>query len=146
MENLEVIEEKRKRNLDNYNDWFEAKTKLDFWKKKELEIRNKVLEERSYFTNIVEGLFKTEVENLEIKCTYKLGRKLDKQAVKDSWKLLTPEEKECVEFVPTLKVPQYKKLEEEEERTRNTDDPIIYDLIDMVTVKPAQGSLSIKEK
>ena len=119
--------------MDIYHDYTEAKSKLGFWKKKELEIRNKILKEMECEKD--EGVVKKTVGQLLIKATYKLNRKIEKPILDSIYNELSDEEKEAVKYTPEIVMKNYRKLEEK------GDSP----LLDAVIVTPAQGTIEIKE-
>lgn len=119
--------------MDLYHDYIEAKAKLGFWKKKELEIRNEILEEMASAKD--EGSVSKTVDGLKITASYKMNRSIDKAVLSNIWDSLNQEESECIEYKPTLVLKEFRKLEEVGKSI----------LLDAVVLKPAQGSITIKE-
>lgn len=118
---------------DKYHDWIEAKTKLSYWKTKELEIRDEILEEMSGEKD--EGVVTKTVKTLKIKATFKLGRKINKPILNSIYKKLTDGEKECLKFTPEINLKKYIDLEDEGTSK----------LLDAIEIKPRQGSIEINE-
>jgi len=119
--------------MDIYHDHIEAKAKLGFWKKKELEIRNEILEEMAGEKD--EGAVSKTEGNLKITATFKMNRSIDVAVLDNIYDELTEEEKSAVKFKPEVVIKIFRDLEEKGESA----------LLDAVTLKPGQGSLVIKE-
>ena len=118
---------------DLYHDHIEAKAKLKFWKEKELEIRNEILEEME--CEKLEGTVSKKVGDLKIKATFKLNRKIDDAGLNLIYKDLSDEEKEAIKFKPEVVTKKIKELEEEGSSK----------LLDIIELKPAQGSIEITQ-
>jgi len=115
-----------------YDEHMAAKSKLDFWKKKELELRNEILESMSGEKD--EGVVTLDEKEFQIKATYVMNRVIIKDVFDSVYNKLSDEEKECIKFKPEVVLKNFRKLEDKGESA----------LLDAVTLKPGQGSIKIK--
>lgn len=113
---------------EKYDSWIKAKSKLDFWKKEEANLRVEICEhflaEKPVGTyNFNKGLFK-------IKASKKLSISMDEKALSFIYDDLSYEQQNCIKYEPSLIIKEYKACE--------------HDLLDMAVVsKPAMPTLSI---
>ena len=111
--------------------YIEAKSKLSFYKKLELKLRNEILE--SQFPSACEGTHNAEVDLFQIKGSFSNSMSIDKDALEDNEEFLSDEEKACIVYKPSISVTEYKKLRD--------NDKILID--DIIVIKPKQASLTI---
>lgn len=118
-------------NKVTVKNWVEAKKELDSWKAKELELRNKILQDMNTGKKI-EGVDHQEWGEFKITATYKISKSVDPKALESVWKDMTEAEQSAFVYKPSLVAKNYKEVAES-------------DLVaSAVTIKPAQGSLSMK--
>ncbi len=116
-----------------YEEWMEAYRDLQRAKQNELMLRNAITTVQ--LEEVLEGSKTSRSGNLKIVATAKLNRSVDRAVLDTIWEDLTPEEQECVDFKPSLKLSNYKKIEATGGK-----------LLEAVTVKPGQASLKITEE
>ena len=115
------------------NEWIEAKKKLDEYKKLESELRMSIL--TTVWPNSHEGIFKKEIEGIEIKGTFENSAKIDVAELEQLEESMTEDELDCITYKPSLSMTKYKALADEERET----------LDECISFKPAMPTLSIKE-
>ena len=105
-------------------------------KRIELELRKKIINHFRY-NGSVEGVQHKSFEGVDadIAITLKLSRTLDKDALKTLWVDLTEEQKEAIEYKPSLHVKIYKELVENDDAG---------ELLNMVIEKPALATIKLK--
>ena len=116
-----------------YEEWLAISANLKLMKSAELELRNSICKE--FLIDKLEGAATCYKEGLSITATAKLTRSIDREVLEAIWGDLTDEEKECIDYKPSLKLAKYKTLEH---------DGCL--LMDAITIKPAQASLKITER
>ena len=103
----------------------------------ELKLRNEII--RSYRYDKVEGVQNREFNDgdfeAELKIGLKISRSLDREMIDDDFSTYTEEEQAVIDFKPALKTKEYKALMATGLYNR---------LIQAVTEKPAQASLSVE--
>ena len=89
-------------------EWLAVKTELDVIKKKEIALRKTVVS--SFATETVPGTYHKMVE--DFKFTASIGRnyKVAHDDLTPIWAKLTPEEKACIDYKPSVKVAAFKSL------------------------------------
>lgn len=95
--------------IERYND---AKSKLAQFKKLENQIRLEVIDQ--YFPKAIEGTHNQELTGYEIKATFKMNHKFDAKALEKIVEDLSEEEFACINYKPSLKLAEYKKLSDSE--------------------------------
>lgn len=92
-------------------DFEQAQIALTKAKKTELELRKKVINHFRYGSN-VEGVQHKSIEGLEIDILITLGltRKLDSDALDTIWSDLNQEQRDCINYNPSLDLKAYKEL------------------------------------
>lgn len=115
-----------------YDDFNEAKIKLKFWKDKELELRNEILEELACDKD--EGAVSKIVDGMKVTATYKMNRNIDEAVLDSIKKDLSEDELSCIKYKPSVIMKVYRDLEDAGESK----------LLEAITLKPAQGSVEIK--
>ena len=113
-----------------YQQWLDATNELKSAKDKELELRNLICEE--ILAQKLEGATTVHVPGFKVTATAKLNRSVDREVLEAIWDGLPDEEKECIDYKPSLKLTAYKKIEIGGGK-----------LLEAVTVKPAQATLKI---
>ena len=121
-------------NMNMYEEWLELSMELRRIKGAELKLRKKICEdvleeklEGAKTENVIKGKYK-------LTATAKLNRTVDRSLLEAIWEDLSDTEKECIDYKPSLKLVNYKKVEE-----------LGGKLLDAVTVKPGTPSLKIVE-
>lgn len=121
--------------MNVYEEWLAVSADLKRVKALELKLRNKICSE------MLEEKLEGAVTELKIKgkfkvtATAKLNRSVDRSMLDALWDDLTEDEKECIDWKPSLKLGEYKKVEMSGGK-----------LLDAVTVKPGQATLKIIEE
>ena len=117
-------------------DFEQAQIALIKAKSVEIELRKKIINHFRYGSNL-EGVQHKSIEGLEmdIVVTLKLGRTLDKDALKTIWADLSEEQRDTIEYKPSLDLKAYKQL--------LTNDAA-GELINVVTEKPGLASVTLK--
>ena len=115
-----------------YDDFNEAKVKLSFWKSKEIELRNEILEEMA--SDKDEGITSKVVDGMKITATYKMSRSIDEATLDSIYDYLTEEELDFIKYKPSIVLKEYRKLEEKGESK----------LLEAIVLKPSQGTVTIK--
>ena len=110
-------------------DWIETKRILDESKKKELDLRNQIMQK--YNNRILEGIEKHKEGSYNIKITRKITRSLDEAELNSIFSSLSDEEKAAIKYKPSLVAKEFKLLKGDEK------------LFDVITIKPALASLEI---
>lgn len=118
--------------MSQYEQWLEAKATLDAAKKEELRLRNLIC--NRVLKDKLEGAVTKQTPDFKVTATAKLNRKLDVEVLEAIWEDLTEEEQEAVVYKPSLKLTEYKKIEQTGGK-----------LLEAVTVAPAQATLKIVE-
>lgn len=116
-----------------YDLWVKADKELKAAKKKELELRMAIC--AHVLSDKLEGARTFRDHGFKITATAKLNRSIDREVLETIWNDLTDVEKECIEYKPSLKLAQFKKVEQ----TGGL-------LMDAITVKPATPTLTIVEE
>ena len=116
-----------------HSQWLVASEALRQAKEEELRVRNLICEE--VLGDKVEGSVTKRENGLKVTATAKVTRSLDREVLEVLWEDITDEERECIDYKPSLRLALYKKIEAEGGK-----------LMEAVTVKPAQASLKIKEE
>ena len=111
------------------NDYDLAKTALKEAKKVELELRLKICDELLSGKN--PGTHNFNIDGVKAKAVSKLNYKIDEDELDMIWESLSPEEQNVIRFKPSLKLKDYKELE---------DELLINNAI---TVSPAMSTLEI---
>lgn len=117
-----------------YDEWLEAANQLKIAKAVELKLRKKICEK--ILGDKIEGAV-TELahyKRFKVTATAKLNRSIDRSVLEAIWEDLTDDEKECVDYKPSLKLAEYKKIEQTGGK-----------LLDAVTVKPGTPTLKVLE-
>lgn len=109
-----------------------AKAKLAECKKLEAELRIKVLE--IAFPDSTVGTYNTFSNDYKIKGVFKNNITINTEKMNETYDSLSPAEKMCVNFKPSLKLSVYNELEPEEKEL----------LDDCITIKPAMPTLTIE--
>lgn len=117
-----------------YEDWLESKRELDKAKEKELELRNKIA--HKVLGSKSEGAKTERNGGYKITATAKLNRAIDREALSATWDLLSDEEKNCINYKPTLNLAAYKKIESGVVESDGL-------LMDCITVKPGTVELKV---
>ena len=112
-----------------YTDWINAKSKLDYWKKKEQELRIKITDPLLKGESI--GTHTTIKDQFKIKTTKKVYHAIDNDILTEIWDDLSEDEQQAIKFKPELLLKEYKTIDHET-------------LDDCITVKPAMPSLTIE--
>lgn len=113
-----------------YEDWLEASDKLKQAKADELALRNHIIDLHQGDT--IEGARTDRFEGFKIVTTAKLNRSIDVAVLDAIWEDLPDDQKECVDFKPSLKLSKYKEVEKAGGM-----------LLQAITTKPAQASLKV---
>lgn len=116
-----------------YEDWLEASAALRKAKAEELRLRNAIC--NTHLEEVLEGSKTQRFGNLKITATAKLNRTVDRDVLDAIWEDLTPEEQDCVDYKPSLRLTEYKRIEASGGK-----------LTEAVTVKPGQATLKIVEE
>jgi len=115
----------------NYEDYLEAKAKLNFWKKKENELRVSILEDMED-PAIQKGTVKKQHLGFSVKATYKLNESIDEAVLDRLMGELNDEEKDCLKFKPSLIQKNINKLDNKSK------------LFSCITSKPGLGSIVVE--
>ena len=117
-------------------DFEQAQKALAKSKREELVLRKKIVSHYRY-GDAMEGVQHKTIEglDLDIAITLKLGRTLDKDALDTNWSDLTQEQRDCIEYKPSLNVKAYKLLVENGEAG---------ELMNAVTEKPGLATVVLK--
>jgi hypothetical protein len=118
---------------DLYNEWLEASAALKKAKALELQLRNAIC--GIYLSEKLEGAVTAKDSGFTVTATAKLNRSVDREILEAIWDDLTPEEQECVDYKPSLKLTNYKKIEATGGK-----------LLEAITVKPGQATLKIVQE
>ena len=89
--------------------YMNAKDKLAEAKKIEMDFRLKVAE---MFSDQSEGVKTLDIEEFEVKCTFKNNITVDRDALDLVIDNMSAEELEAIDFKPTIKLGVYKKLDD----------------------------------
>lgn len=117
---------------DLYSNWEDAQAKMKFWKAKELELRNEILEELACQKD--EGVVNKIIDDLKISATYKLNRKIDVSVLDAIWKDLEEAEKIAIKYKPDIVMKELRDLEKEGTSK----------LLNAIIITPGQGTIKIK--
>ena len=111
-------------------------TDLKKLKKEELALRNKIIKSFRYGDQL-EGVCHKSVEGLDIDIaiTLKLTRSIDSDGLDMIWSDLDDEQRAVISYSPKLDLKAYKALVENDAAG---------ELINVVTEKPAQGTVALK--
>lgn len=113
-----------------YQEWLDAAHNLKVAKAKELKLRNQII--ASIPIDKLEGSVTRTEGEYKVGVTYRLNRTIDRTVLEDLWDELPPEERDCIDFKPSLVMSQYKPLEAAGGK-----------ILEAITVKPGQASLTI---
>lgn len=104
-------------------------------KKTEIELRNKIIGAFRYTKS--EGVEHKSVDGLDIDICVTLGlrRSIDKNGLESIWSELDDQQKDTVEFKPSLTVSKFKKLVKDDEAGL---------LASVITEKPSQATVKLK--
>jgi len=116
-----------------YNEWMDACARLRNAKEEELLLRNAIC--MAHLEDVLEGSKTTRSGNLKITATANLNRSVNREVLEAIYEDLTDEEKECIDFKPSLRVGEYKRIEGS-----------VGLLAEAITIKPAQSTLKIVEE
>ena len=119
---------------DLYGDWENAQAKMKFWKAKELELRNEILEEMAGEKD--EGVVNMLVGDIQVKATYKLNRKIDIAALDAIWDDLEEADKMAIKYKPDIVMKEMRELESAG----------VSKLLDAIVLTPGQGTIAVKHK
>jgi len=119
---------------DLYSNWEDAQAKMKFWKAKELELRNEILEEMAGEKD--EGVISKTVNDVQVKATYKLNRKIDVATLDVIWDDLEEAEKLAIKYKPDIVLKEFRELESKG----------VSKLLDAIILTPGQGTVTIKHK
>lgn len=115
---------------DILEEWGVTKDNLDKFKFKELQLRNLIA------SDVLEGEIKGTHHGMyglsKASVTAKLNFTVTPEELKIAWKDLSPAERECIQFKPTVKTGPYNKLPEDSLLKR------------IVIAKPGTPTLKIK--
>ena len=92
-------------------EWIDAKSKFDFYKKQESELRIKLVEQ--FFPTAGEGTHNIEFRDVAIKATVRFNYKFNVKELEEVEDCLTDDELACIKRNPTLDVTKFKNLGEE---------------------------------
>lgn len=111
-------------------------TELKIVKKKEIELRNKIIKHFRYGDK-VEGVQHKSLEgvDIDIAVTLKLSRSLDADGLDMIWSDLTEEQRDAITYKPSLDVKKFKQMVENDTAG---------ELINVVIEKPAQATVALK--
>ena len=92
--------------------WVEARKQMEYWKAAEVELR------RSICLDILDGDFsertvKAEYDGVPVKVSQRSTRSIDQAALSTLWPELEEEAKNCIDFKPSLKLANYRKLSQD---------------------------------
>lgn len=110
--------------------WIIAKANLNTAKKQESELRLSICEE--ILDGKVKGSKKSTIGRFILTATAKLNEKVDEDLLDTIWEDLADEEKECIEYKPSIKAKEFHKLK---------DSMLLHRAIDS---KPGMPALAIK--
>lgn len=116
---------------DRYEKWLQATAKLRQAKTEELKLRNEICDE--LLKEKLEGSITTHPPGYKVVSTAKLTRTINREVLEAIWEDLTDEEKECIDYKPSLKLANYRAIE----------NGVGGKLMEAITVKPAQASLKV---
>ena len=114
-----------------YNEWIESVAHLQRAKEAELMLRDAIC--MVHLDGVLEGSKTVRMQGFKITATARVNRSVNREVLEAIWDSLTDEEKECIDYKPTLKLAKYKPIEA----------TIDSALLEAVTVKPGQSSLKI---
>lgn len=117
--------------MNKYLEWLRASEDLKTAKAKELQLRNALCDE--LLSEKLEGSLTVRDQGYKITATAKLTRSIDQAVLESIWDNLPDEERECIAYKPSLKLANYKRIEQQGGL-----------LMEAITVKPAQASLKIE--
>ena len=121
---------------DDLLEYEHLQSELKRVKKKEIDLRNKIIKNFRY--SKLEGMVHKsipDIPDIDIGITLKLTRSLDADALDTLWSELTPDQRECIVYKPSLDLKLYKELLKSGEEG---------ELMNIVTEKPAQASVELK--
>lgn len=120
--------------MNLYEQWLQAAADLKRMKGEELALRLEIC--KDVLGDKLEGTQNEFADNhrFKITATAKLNRTIDRSVLETIWEDLTDEERQCIDYKPSLVLGNYRQIEEEGGK-----------LIDAVTVKPATPTLKIVE-
>ena len=116
--------------MEIYNEWLEATANLKAAKKEELRLRDLIVGD--VLQDKFEGAVTRNDDGFKVVATAKLTRSIDRVVLESIWEGLSDVEKNCIDYKPSLKLADYKKIEASGGA-----------LLEAITVKPAQASLKI---
>jgi hypothetical protein len=116
--------------MNKYTEWLEAASTLRAAKKLEISLRNALLAE--FLEEKLEGSATHREDGYIITQTAKLTRTIDREVLEVIWDELTDRERECIDYKPSLKLTQYKRIELTGGK-----------LLEAITIKPAQAALKV---
>ena len=115
-----------------YEEWLDSKSALSEAKKKELELRNQIIDDID--SNQVSGTLKHEDDSYKIAIGFTIRNTLDEPALNTIMSSLKDEEKNCIVFKPGLVAKELKELSPESK------------LWEAIITKPGQNTLKIERK
>lgn len=110
--------------------WVTAKDNLDKFKFRELQLRNLIADD--VLGDEIKGTHHGMYGLSKASVTAKLNFTVTPEELKIAWKDLTPVERECIQFKPTVKTGSYNKLPEDSLLKR------------IVIAKPGTPTLKVK--
>lgn len=118
--------------MDLYEEWLESKHDLESIKKKELRLRNEIIENKVKSGKIGRFKFSDGMYDLVINCG--LNTSIDESELDTFYKELSESELAAIKYKPSLIKKEFDKLEGDER------------LFDAIIQKPSQPTLEIKTK
>jgi hypothetical protein len=115
-------------------DYIDAKAGLARFKKLESVLRIELLD--ILFPSTTEGTVKEEIDGLLITGSFKIGHKIDVEALAEVLDDLSADELDCINYKATLSLANYKLLDENERSV----------LDEAIISKPAIPTITIKTK
>lgn len=117
--------------MNLYEQWLQAKDELNQAKIAEMNLRVEIC--KSHLQDKTEGAKTDTMGKFKVTATAKLTRSIDPEVLEAIWEDLSDVEKECIVYKPNLKLANYKRIEQIDNK-----------LMDAITVKPAAPALKIE--
>jgi len=120
--------------MNLYQQWLRVSEELRRIKGEEMALRLEIC--KDILEDKVEGTLTEMVDDrrYKVSATAKLIRSLDRSVLETIWDDLSDEERECIDYKPTLVLSNYRTIEEEGGK-----------LVEAITVKPGTPTLKITE-
>ena len=100
----------------NFLEWLAVKTQLNQLKAKELALRKAVVS--SFAVETVPGIYSVVNENIKFTATIHCNYKVSHDDLNPIWATLSGEERDCIDYKPSVKVAAFKALSPESSLAR----------------------------